>query len=205
MANAANAENVNADMRPPDYRYAVQQIRGGIEKKKDKISSVNGEIADIWSKIEGKGVNKKAGKFFAMLDKCETDERMDIMRSVNGMCDAAGWPENAGDMVDAAEGKVVQMRVGKAAQADPDVDDGPSIDPGSVEPDVDTDDDDNDEDGDDEESDPDPAPQSKRPSAQEAMAAARARFANGGKVPAMTPEYYTGDDSDLADEPNFDR
>ena len=175
MAEAASAENAN--IRPPDYRYAVQQIRGAIEKKKEAISAKNGEIADTWAKIESRGVNKKGAKIFAMLDKVEPTERMDILRTVNGCCDAAGWPEQEGDIVDQAEGNVVQMRVGGAAAPDPDVDDD--------DPPAKTDDDDA---AGDEDDDP-PAPVA-RLDGPAAMQAARDRFANGGKKPELTPAYY---------------
>lgn len=126
MANNASAEKVAADMRPPDYRYAVQMIRGAIEKRKTKISSLNGEISDDWAKIESKGVHKKGARMFAAIDKLEHAERMDIMRSFNGLCDAAGWPESEGDMVDSAEGTVVPMRMRdpvSSAEVDPEDDD----------------------------------------------------------------------------------
>ena len=114
MANAASDDRIKADIRPPDFRAAVTKIRS-IEAKKTKISSLNGEVADIWAKVEGHKVNKDAGKTFRKLDKMELAERMDFMRSLNGLIDAAGWPKEDGDLVDGAEGNVVHMRVGGAA------------------------------------------------------------------------------------------
>ncbi len=124
MANKASAENVQADMQPPNYRSAVQRIRT-IPAKKDKISSVNGEIADIYAKIEGHKVNRKAAKIFYALDRMEGDERADVLRSLNGLCDASGWDETSEDLVDQAEGNVVQMRVGSTRS--------PAVEDGDVE------------------------------------------------------------------------
>lgn len=121
MANKASAENVQADMQPPNYRAAVQRIRT-VSAKKDKISSVNGEIADIYAKVEGHKVNRKAAKIFYALDRMEADERNDVLRSLNGLCDASGWDETEEDLVDQAEGTVVHLRVGGNRQ--PAVEDG---------------------------------------------------------------------------------
>lgn len=110
MAEAAKAGNVAGAIKPPEYRKAVQIIRT-IDAKKEKIASVNSEIGEIWGKVEGFRVHRKAGKFFAMLDKLEVPERMDVMRSVNGLIDAAGWPEAEGDLADQAAGNVVDMRL----------------------------------------------------------------------------------------------
>ena len=114
MANKASAENVRADMQPPNFRAAVQRLRT-IPAKRDKISSVNGEIADIYAKVEGHKVNRKGAKIFYALDRMEPEERADVLRSLNGLCDAAGWDETDEDLVDQAEGKVVHLRVGGAA------------------------------------------------------------------------------------------
>jgi hypothetical protein len=122
MAKKASAETVAADMRPPNFRGAVQIIRSAIVKKKAAIQGINSEIGDQWGKVEGFKVNKKAGQIFATLDKLEHEERMDIMRSLNGLMNAAGWDEEDADIVDRAEGNVVTMRFGKAG--DEEVDDG---------------------------------------------------------------------------------
>lgn len=119
MAEKASADRVAADMQPANYRSAVQLIRHAIQKKKEKIAGINGEIADQWAKVEGHKVNKKAGRIFATLDKLEHEERLDIMRSLNGLIDAAGWEETASDLVDAAQGNVVPLRVGGAKDDDP--------------------------------------------------------------------------------------
>jgi hypothetical protein len=102
MANKASAE-------------AVQATRG-IKAKKDNVSSLNGEIADIYAKVDGHKVNVKAGKIFYALDRMEEDERNDVLRSLNGLCDAAGWDEVDEDLVDQAEGTVVHLRVGQSSQ-----------------------------------------------------------------------------------------
>lgn len=120
MANKASAAAVQGDMQPPNYRAAVQRIRT-IQAKKDKIGSVNGEIADIYAKVEGHKVNRKGAKIFYALDRMTPEERQDVMRSLNGLCDAAGWDDNHEDLVDQAEGNVVSMRFG-GGQADGDAD-----------------------------------------------------------------------------------
>lgn len=113
MANKATADGVRADMAPPNYRSAVQIIRT-TKAKKDRISGINGEIAGIFAKVEGFKVNRKAGKIFAALDNMEADERNDVMRSLNGLFEAAGYEaEDAQDLVDMTEGAVVHLRFGK--------------------------------------------------------------------------------------------
>lgn len=167
MANKATAEKVAADMRPPDYRYAVQTIRGGVNQKKTKVSSLNGEIGDLYSKIESKGVHPKAAKFWASVDKLEPVERMQIMRSFNGMCDASGWPEVDGDMVDTAEGKVVHMRMNTpdADESDENADGTDGEHPG--------DDEEGDEDDDEE---PEPVKAGRKRSGLETLRAVKARM-----------------------------
>lgn len=113
MANKATADTVRADMAPPNFRGAVQQIRT-TKAKKDRISGINGEIAQVYVKVEGFKVNRKAAKVFYALDNMEQDERMDFMRSLNGLCDASGWDETGEDLVDQAEGNVVPLRIGGA-------------------------------------------------------------------------------------------
>lgn len=117
MARKASADVIQADMQPPNFRAAVARIRT-IKAKRDKLASVNGEIADIYAKVEGHKVNRKAAKIWYMLDGLEGPERMDVMRSLNGLCDASGWDEEAEDLVDAAEGNVVHMRVGRTPDSE---------------------------------------------------------------------------------------
>lgn len=112
MGNKATTDQLAADMSPPNYRAAVQRLRT-INAKKDKISSVNGEIADIYAKVEGHKVNRKGAKIFMILDGLEAAERADVMRSIDGLANAAGWDQQDQDMVDRAEGKVVHMRFGR--------------------------------------------------------------------------------------------
>lgn len=114
MVEKASAGSVAAAIRPPDFRKAVISIRG-ISAKKDKLASVQGEIADIWAKIEGLKVNKIAGKFFDKLDQLEPADRLDVLRSFNGLADAADWDKQYQDLADSAEGKVVDMRLGTGA------------------------------------------------------------------------------------------
>lgn len=121
MGSKATDNKVAADMSPPNYRAAVQRLRT-IKTKKEKIAGVNGEIADIYAKVEGHKVNKKAARIFLILDSLDGQDRLDVMRSFNGLCDAAGWDTEAEDLVDQAEGNVVPLRVSKASVDPTDVD-----------------------------------------------------------------------------------
>lgn len=109
----ADPDKLAADMSPPNYRAALQRLRT-IQAKKDKIAGVNGDIADIYAKVEGHKVNRKAAKVWVMVDKLEQADREAFMRSFNGLCDAAGWDAEAEDLVDQAEGNVVHLRMGRA-------------------------------------------------------------------------------------------
>lgn len=116
MAENANEGRVRADIRPPDYRAALLKIRTQIAAKKKKLGEVQGEISDVWAKIEGHKVNKQAAKFFAKCDGMEAKDRADIIRSFNGLADAAGWDKDASDLADG--GKVVPMRLGEDAEGE---------------------------------------------------------------------------------------
>lgn len=123
MGSKASTTNVAADMSPPNYRAAVQRLRT-IKPKKEKIAGVNGEIADIYAKVEGHKVNKKAARIFLVLDQLDAADRLDVMRSFNGLCDAAGWETEGEDLVDQAQGTVVPFRApGGSGDASADVDD----------------------------------------------------------------------------------
>lgn len=127
MAQKATPESVAADMSPPNYRAAFKRLMT-IKPKKDKISGINGEIADIYAKIEGNKVNKIGARIFMMIFGREEAEQKDILRSLNGLFDAAGMETNSQDLVDQAEGNVVHHRFGGGegkprADDDDDVDD----------------------------------------------------------------------------------
>jgi hypothetical protein len=102
MAERATAAGVAADMKPPNYRGAVQRLRG-IAAKKARIAGVNGEISGIYDTVEGFKVNKKAARIFLTMDALEPDERQDIWRSLIGLIEVAEW-DRSGDLVDEAEG-----------------------------------------------------------------------------------------------------
>lgn len=123
MAKAASTNVVQADMRPADFRGAVQLIRSTYPKK-EKIQGINGEIGDAYAKIEGKKVHRQAAKVWARMDKMEPSERADFMRSLNGLMDASEWPEETADMVDQAENNVVPMRLGQNDDAGDEEEDG---------------------------------------------------------------------------------
>jgi hypothetical protein len=200
MADRASADRVSADMQPANYRAAVQLIRHSIEKKKEKLAEVQGKIGDDWTKVEGYKVNKKGGRIFAMMDKLEHEERVDIMRTINGLIDAAGWEETEQDLVDAAEGNVVHLRL--HGQQDDDADEGNAAGEG--------------DDGEAEmaeveaalaepvksrrgrkAADPDRVAASKKVAETAERARENVRRQLGEEPPA---EPYTGDNSDLADE-----
>lgn len=107
----ATAEKVAADMSPPNYRGAYK-VLGGIDAKKGKIASLNGEIGGIFDRVEGFKVNKKAAKIFMALDKLEAVERNDIMKSLEGLIGVAEWdrsdlltPATGGDDDDTGGGE----------------------------------------------------------------------------------------------------
>lgn len=122
MGNKATKDNVAADMSPPNYRAAVQRLRT-IKAKRDKISSLNGEIGNVYGAVEGHKVNKKGARIFMVLDALEPADRADVIRSFNGLCDAAGWDDKIEDMVDKAEGNIISARFGKQIDEAPDRDD----------------------------------------------------------------------------------
>lgn len=110
MAKQASAESVQADMQGPNFRAAVLKIRT-IPAKRDKIASVNGEIADVYAKIEGHKCNRKGAKIFYTLDRMEADERNDVLRTLRGLLDAAGYDaESNEDLADLATARVLPMR-----------------------------------------------------------------------------------------------
>lgn len=123
MAANASDDRVRADIRPPDFRAAIAKIRTQLVAKKKRVGEINGEISDIWAKIEGHKVNKQAAKTFAKLDGMEPIDRADFIRSLNGLMDASGWPNDATDLVDGAEGNVVKMHVGQGNDNEPGADD----------------------------------------------------------------------------------
>lgn len=159
MAQNATGERVAGAIRPPNYRSAVSRIRS-VKAKKEKIGSVNGEIADIWAKVEGDRVNKQAGKWFAKLDSLEPADRNDVLRSLQGLMDAAGWPSDVSDLADG--GNVVNLRVdGRAANDGAGPDDGEGDGEGG---DGDGDGEDGDGEGADEDGDPEPPRRARRTS-----------------------------------------
>lgn len=107
MAESANESKVAGSIRPPDYRAAVKTIRT-IDAKKKAIAGKNSEIGDIWARVEGYKVPKKAGKVFAQLDALEHEERQNIVRALQGLIAASDWPAFEQDLADQAEGTVVE-------------------------------------------------------------------------------------------------
>jgi hypothetical protein len=186
-------------MKPPNYRGAIQRLRG-IKPKKERIAGINGEIGGIYDTVVGFKVNKKAARIFLALDGLESDEQQDIWRSLTGLIDAAEW--SIGDLVDRAEGaepgNIIKPDFGRREQPQNDEE----IDklvadvetPKSDEPEV------------------DPAEERKRRDAEFDAAAPKAEspaekrkrikeaHAKGAQPDAATQEPYTGDNSDLNPE-----
>jgi hypothetical protein len=119
MADRATSDRIAADMQPPKYREAVKRIRG-INAKKQKIGGVNGEIKGIYDQIEGYRVDKRAARIFLTLDNMEHEDRVTIFRDLNKMIDVADWAPAQADIVDQAQGNVVTLRAGGAAQVERD-------------------------------------------------------------------------------------
>lgn len=124
MAKKADSASVSDAIRPADFRGSVQLIRT-IPALKEKIQSINGQIGEIWSRVDGKKVDKAAGKIFAKLDKLTPEDRVKTMRALNKLIDSAGWDESAADLVDIAENNVVAMNAGgRRAKPVPDLESG---------------------------------------------------------------------------------
>ncbi len=110
MPKQASASTVQTDLRPADFRGAVNLIRS-LKKKKDQQSSISGEMSKIWSQVEGdKKVNKKGAAIFAKLDNMPPEERNEVMRAFNGLAAVAEWPTAETDLVDQAEDTSVALR-----------------------------------------------------------------------------------------------
>ena len=201
MAERATAAGVAADMKPPNYRGAVQRIRG-IKAKKSRIAGINGEISGIYDTVEGYKVNKKAARIFLALDGLEADERQDIIRSLLGLIEVAEWDQ--GDLVDQAEGagNVVAAQFRRAGATENDAGEDVELDETMreveqpEEPAAG-------EEGEQEEPPVEEAakPKSGRLSPAEARKRVAAHFGNGVAPPANDPpEPYSGDNEDLNPE-----
>lgn len=185
MAQAASTDKVAADMRPTDYRGAVNRMKA-IKAKSDKQKAISGEIGDIYGKCEGvHGVNKMAAKIYYGLSKLEPEELLTVFRDINGLLDAAGALKDGADLVDQADDTVVPMRF-KA----PEIEDEGGIDD-EIEEIAD---------------DGEKLPVDEFQEATEAELAQQAGRGTGAaakaarKKDAAKEEPYTGDNSDLAGE-----
>ncbi|QTH19643.1 hypothetical protein HRJ34_14795 [Rhizorhabdus wittichii] len=117
MAEKASKERVASDLREPNFKGAIALIRKDFEDKKSRKARIDKDIGEMWGKVEGYGVDRAAAKLFAKLEKMEEPERQSFMRSFNGLAQHADWPDVVVDLVDSAEGKVLQMRLGADARA----------------------------------------------------------------------------------------
>lgn len=104
MANAASKEALANEGKEPNWKGALRILVDTVKAKKDKISSINGEISAKYDVLEKDGVNKKGARIFMSLDSLEDSERRDVLRTVEKLGEVAGWTKGA-DLVDQAEGK----------------------------------------------------------------------------------------------------
>lgn len=117
MANKADKSRVRNDLQGPDYSGAIDIIRDQIAGKKNRVSTINGEVSDLWAQIEKKGVNKQGAKVFQRLDAMDEGDRNDVLRTIQAMAEAAGWSKK-GDMLDQVQNNVVEMPRPAAKAAD---------------------------------------------------------------------------------------
>lgn len=192
MARTAGRDTVAADMRPTDYRGAVNRMKA-IKAKSDKQKSISSEIGDIYAKCEGvHGVNKAAAKIFHGLSKLEPEGALLVFRDLNGLLDAAGFAKEGADLVDQASDNVVSMRFGAGAGDDGEeggIDD-------AIEEFADDGEKPTDDDPFEEASSEELAAQKPRAESAEKKAVGRAKKAFGS---GPAPEPYTGYNFDLAD------
>jgi len=191
MAQAAKDGKVAADMKPVDYRGAFKRLTT-IDAMKAKQQKAAKDIGDVFSACEGiHGVDKAAAKIFMILRKLDDNDRILTFRDLNGLLDASGLPKTGADLVDRAEGNIVDFRPGKGKPEVEDEGDG-TIEEEIEDLENDVDGTSGDEDDFEEASDEELAQQAGR---AEAAAKNRAKDAmSGGEEP------YTGDNSDLADD-----
>lgn len=131
MAKKADKEGVGASIELPDYAKGIKMLRDSVKTRKLRISGIQGEIAGVWDQLEKMGINKEGARIFLKLDDMQPHVRNDVLRTVQLMAEASDWDE-AGDMVDQAEGNVVRMpQPGGAPPAAP-----PAAKPGGGGPDT---------------------------------------------------------------------
>ena len=138
MVQAASKEALANEGKETDWKGALRVINDTIKAKKDKVSSINGEISAKYDILEKDGVNKKGARMFMSLDALEESERRDVLRTLEKLGAVAGWDKSS-DLVDQAEtkgdGNVVEMPKpkGKGDVGDPpaEMDGNTKIDPAS--------------------------------------------------------------------------
>lgn len=102
MVQAASKQALAAEGKETNWKAALRIIVDTIKAKKDKVSSINGEISAKYDILEKDGVNKKGARMFMSLDAMEESERRDVLRTVEKLGEQAGWDKGA-DLVDQAE------------------------------------------------------------------------------------------------------
>ena len=102
MAQAASKSALAAENKETDWKTALRVLVDTIKAKKDRVSSINGEISGKYDVLEKDGVNKRGAKMFLALDGMEESERRDVLRTIEKLGEVAGWDKSA-DLVDQAE------------------------------------------------------------------------------------------------------
>lgn len=127
MAKTANSENVRRDVEGPDFKGAIELIRGPIARNKSDSSSLGQDNSTIYKRIDKQyGVNRQAATMFASLDGMQADKRTDVLRSLFGLVQNAGYG-NFDDLVDRAE-RAASEKPAATAEAKPALPDHPSDD-----------------------------------------------------------------------------
>lgn len=113
MAKAANNENVGREIEGPDFKGAIELIRGPVAKNKSDASSLGQDNSTIFKRIDKQyGVHRGAANTFASIDRMQKDKRVDYLRSLLGLLSNAGY-DGFNDLVD-------RMGAAPTAQAKPD-------------------------------------------------------------------------------------
>lgn len=108
MAKVANSENVERDIKGPDFVEAIKLIRGPIARNKSDSSALGQDNSTLYKRIDKQyGVHGGAAKIFASIDAMQADKRTDCLRSLFGLIRNAGFGQ-FDDLVDIAEGKATK-------------------------------------------------------------------------------------------------
>jgi hypothetical protein len=103
MAKTANSANVKRDIEGPDYKGAIDLVRGRIRSNQSESRSLAQDNSTLYKRIDKEhGVHTGAAKDFAKIDGMAPEKRTDYLRSLLGMLGFAGY-DNFDDLVDRAQ------------------------------------------------------------------------------------------------------